>query len=328
MRLACVGCGDAAKAINLASRFVSGVEMTVFVDAARDRAESMADRHRGARAETDWRTLADDPAVDAVYVAVPHSLHREVVGELSAAGKPVLLEKPLAESVASGAELLSALPAGAKVGVNYQYRYDPKAWALVTAVRSGSVGSVHYISVDVPWYRTPAYFDHASWHAQAQVAGGGTLLTQGSHLLDIALLCAGSVPVAASGQTYRRQFVESEVEDLASGQLETSSGIPIFISSSMVSPPGFRASIAVYGSRGCIRYEGPGRASLRGYGVRVPRPVVFTQLHSYRASLSGFKKWVNGGELYRCTAGDAMPVLRAVDAIYRSAGSGARVVIE
>lgn len=333
MRMAVVGCGDAAMAMGLASRFVGGVKIVACVDPVRGRAVAYARRHRGARALGDWHDLVGATDVDFVYVSVPHNLHRPVTIGLARAGYPVLLEKPLAESPAAAEALLSEVPATVQVGVNYQYRYDIAAWALVEAVRSGRLGAVHYVSVDVPWYRTERYFRRASWHGKITVSGGGTLLTQGSHALDIALLCVGSTPVSVAGSTYRRMFGSSEVEDLAFAQVETAAGVPIAVTSSMVSLPGHPARISVYGSKGSVTWQGPERSALRAQGVRVPRPVSGSRLQPYRLSLAGFSRWLGSSgerdeDQYRCPASDALPVLRAVSAAYRSAKTGRREPVD
>lgn len=327
MRLSIVGCGDAAAAIALASHFVPGVRVVACVDRDRSRAERFAGRFRGSRVETEWVSLLRDETVDAVYVALPHNLHAEVATACAAARKAVLLEKPLSHDLASARHLLDSLPADHRVGVNYQYRYDPKAWALVSAARSGRLGELLYVTVDVPWHRGDDYFERSPWHGSREVAGGGTLLTQGSHALDVALQCIGSEPVAASGSTYRRRFDRHEVEDLAAAQVETAAGVPVFVVSSMVSRPGFPVSVRVFGRRGAGIYRGPARPSLRGHGVRLASPPVLSQLAAYRLSVGGFRAWVEGRERYRCPAEDAIAVLRAVHAVYESAAAGRRVEV-
>ena len=123
MMLAIVGCGDAAVTVGLASRFVPGLRVSACVDLDPERARIFSARFGGTRSGTDWRTLIGAGDVDAVYVAVPHSLHADLALGLAGEGTPVLLEKPLAENVESATRLLSGLTTGHHVGVNYQYRY-------------------------------------------------------------------------------------------------------------------------------------------------------------------------------------------------------------
>ena len=323
MRLGIVGCGDASLAIGLATRFVRRCSISVVCDVDGRRRERFA-RRFGATPVAEWQELLDGRLADAVYVAVPHDLHRELAAPLADAGLDVLLEKPLAATLAD-AGMLARGDAPGVVAVNYQYRFDPRVRALVGAARSGRLGEISHISVDVPWYRDEAYFRAAPWHASIQRAGGGTLLTQGSHALDVALLASGERPARACGRTYRRVHPAVEVEDLATGVVETESGLPIMITSSMVTRPQRRLSIAVHGSAGTVVYRGPSRPALRSRGVRVRAPFVLTQLHPYVASLAAFRDSHEGRPSAVCTAADALPVMRAVDALYRSAAEG-RVV--
>ncbi len=318
MRLAVVGCGDAARAVGLASRFVRRCRIVAAADPDARRRDRFARAH-GAAGYGDWREVLNAGNVDAVYVAVPHDLHRGIALAFADRGMGVLLEKPVAASLADSERLADEQPAGAKIAVNYQYRYDPLIARMLGA--ADRLGSLLYTQVIVPWYRSADYFREAAWHASAARSGGGTLLTQGSHGLDIAL-CVGGPPVRATARVFHRLHTSSETEDLASAIVETGSGAPVFITSSMVSRPGAQVSIAMYGSSGSLIYHGPQRARLRAYRVRVGRSIVLTQLHPYVASVAGFRDWVEGGPPHRCTVADALPVMRAIDGAYRSARTG------
>jgi predicted dehydrogenase len=291
------------------------------VDRNAPRAELLA-RKVGARTSADWRDLLSDSDLDAVYVALPNHLHGEVTAAAARAGKAVLIEKPLAQGVDAARALLSGLPTDAKVAVNYQYRYEARAWALVEAVRRGELGEVRYVSVDVPWCRREEYYTESPWHGNAEQSGGGSLLVQGSHALDLALCATDSDPVRVTARTYQRGRSEIEVEDIAFGVVECRSGVPIAFTSSACTCPERSTTILVVGSAGTIVYRGFGRSRLRARGVRVRSRRVFTQLHSYVASLKAFSDWVDGGAPHRVPASSALPVLQAVCGAYRSAESG------
>lgn len=325
MRLAIVGCGDAAQTIVLASRFLRGVRVSCVVDRDPERRERFARRLR-CEARADWRDLIGSDACDAVYIAIPHDAHEEVTSACVDAALPALLEKPIAATVDAGERMVGSLGPDSRVAVNYQYRYDPRAWRVVESVRGGVIGPVRYATVELPWYRGPDYFAAASWHASRARSGGGTLLTQGSHLLDLALHACGD-PRLAIGRTFRRVHSASDVEDLALGVVETTDGVPIQVLSSMVTSPSRPAGIRFVGERGTIEWHGPSRSRITARGVRVRRPVVWTELHAYVASLAAFQRWVAGGPAPRCEANGALPVLRAVDALYRSALEGRAVEI-
>lgn len=274
-----------------------------------------------AAPDADSSTPASIRGLDAVYLGVPHDLHLPLVRQTTEAGLAVLCEKPLAHTLEDAAEIARISESGAKIGINYQYRYDHAIYSLTEAVQNGTLGDIRYIRCNVPWCRTADYFGDGGWHAQQKRAGGGTLITQGSHLLDIALLCAGGTVTHASGQGFTEVFTATDVDDLFFGFLETSTGVKIQICSSMVAYPEQPVSIEVYGTRGTVTYYGPEKSRLVCSGVKVRRrkhPVRF--YHALGRSIEGFRRWVSGDDEYACPAPEALKVMTAVDMLYKSAG--------
>jgi predicted dehydrogenase len=240
-----------------------------------------------------------------------------------AAGKHILVEKPLTRSLEEGIELLGHLTQH-KVGVNYQYRYDKGCYALARAVQGGELGAIHSTRINIPWHRTQAYFDDATWHKTIAQAGGGTLITQGSHLLDVALWAVGEHPVSAMGYTASPGF-DVEVDTLTHGIVETSGGTLINISSSMVAATEQALSLEVYGESGTAIYRNHPIPSIKFFGVKVRKqhPPVWG-VHALHRSLVGYAKWVLEDKPYLIPAHESLPVLAAVDGIYRSSLSGKR----
>jgi len=330
--LAIAGCGDIATYTAGFARLGRGFRLVACCDPAAGRAAQFARRFRIPHVYAGiGEMLAAGTRPDALYLAVPHHLHRALALQAIAAGIPTLLEKPLAATLGDGLEIVRAAEAaGVKVGVNYQYRYDSGCYALARASQAGSLGEIHCARCNLPWHRDAAYFAGSPWHAQLATAGGGTLLTQGSHLLDVALWALGGRPTAALGATRRRAFTEVEVEDLALGIVEMAGGALVEICSSMVSRPEQGLSIEVYGSRGTALYSNRPWPHVRFRGVRATRQIPpFRGVHALQRSLAGFRAWIAdetpaGPRPYLTPAQEALPVLAAVDAIYRSSRSGRR----
>ena len=180
LNLAIVGCGDIARFMALVSKLVRQVRLAACCDVNEDRARAFARRQRITRVFSDYAELLETAPVEAVYVAVPHHLHYEMILAALQAGKSVLVEKPMTRTLAEGKQLIE-LAANRKVGVNYQYRYDGGCYPLARAIQSGALGRIHSIRINVPWHRNQSYFDGAAWHRTMALAGGGTLITQGSH---------------------------------------------------------------------------------------------------------------------------------------------------
>jgi predicted dehydrogenase len=323
LNLAIVGCGEIAGFTALVSRLVPQVRLTACCDVTAERAGTFARRHRIPHTYTDYAEMLGKADLDAVYLAVPHNLHYEMVLSAMEAGKPVFVEKPITRMLEEAKKLVETV-ASQKVGVNYQYRYDRGCYALGKAVQAGALGQVHSVRINVPWHRTRAYFAGAAWHKTIAQAGGGTLITQGSHFLDVALWALGENPVSAMGYIASPGF-EVEVDTLAHGIVETSRGALISITSSMVAASERAVTIECYGERGTALYQDLPLPSVKFVGVKARKELPPERgVHALQRSLAGFANWVLADKPYLTPARESLPVLAAVDGIYRSAKSGKR----
>jgi len=327
LNLAIVGCGDIAGYTAWVSKLVPQVRLSACSDVNPRRVQDFAKRHRIPQTFTDYAEMLEKGDFDAVYLAVPHNLHYEMILSAVGAGKPVFVEKPLTRTLSEGVKLVETV-VSTKVGVNYQYRYDSGCYALARAVQAGTLGQIHSIRINIPWHRTQSYFDGAPWHKTIAQAGGGTLITQGSHFLDLTLWTLGERPVSAVGCMASPGF-EVEVETLAHGILETQGGTLIGITSSMAAAREGAVTIEVYGERGTALYRDLPLPKVKFVGVKVrkERPLEWG-LHALQRSLTGFANWVLTDKPYLTPAHETLSVLAAVDGIYRSAKSGKRECIE
>lgn len=328
MRLILVGCGEIGRFVALGSRLNPRLSLTAVVDPSPEKAERLA---RGRVVATS--SLSDAISVgqaDAVYLGVPHDLHEPLFRQAAAAGLAVLCEKPLAHTRASGDLMLKVAAAHrVKLGVNYQYRYDPRLHRLARAVQAGALGELRLIRAVVPWERDDGYFQQAPWHASRERAGGGTLITQASHALDAALWVSGASAERAFAVTRQTRRAAGNVEDVAVGMLELAGGAVVEIAGTMSIHPEQPLSLEVYGSAGSAHYR-PGRP-LQAKGCRIPRyPAPAPGIHPLFRSLEGFRRWVEATSgkprprdtEYLTPAEEAWETLRVVDALYRSAAAG------
>lgn len=326
LELAVVGCGEIAGYAALVSKLIPQIRLAACCDVDSERAPAFARRHGIRQVFTDYADLLARGSFQALYLAVPHDLHSPMILQAVEAGKPVLVEKPLARSLSEGVEIVEAAARhSVKVGVNYQYRYDSGCYALARAVQSGRLGRVHSIRINVPWRRTQAYFDSAPWHKALSRSGGGTLLTQGSHFLDVALWALREPTVSAVGYAASPGF-QVEVETLAHGIIQTRGGTLVNIASTMVAAREQAAVIEVYGETGTAMYRDLPFSSVKFVGTRVkPERPPGWGLHALQRSLAGFARWILEEETFLIPAASALPVLAAVDAIYRAARDGLRM---
>ena len=322
--LAIVGCGEIGRWMALFGRLNRRIRLVACCDSQGPVAEACAARFRIPRAYDDYHALLETERLDAVYLAVPHDLHFEMVVAAIEAGIPVLVEKPIARTLDEGREIVRrAHAADVRVSVNYQYRYDSGCYALAQAARQGDLGELYYGRCNVPWHREAAYFEQGAWRGALARSGGGTLLTQGSHALDLLLWALDSSPRAATGLTAQPGFPGVEVETVALGTVELESGALIQVSSSMVARPEQAVTLELYGERGTALYSNQPwpHARFRGLRIRRARPPV-RGVHALQRSLEAFRAWVVDDRPYLIPAAEALPVLATVEALYRSARSG------
>jgi predicted dehydrogenase len=161
------------------------------------------------------------------------------------------------------------------------------------------------------------------------MAGGGTLITQGSHFLDIALWALGGEALSAAGYTAQRKFKDIEVEDVAQGIVEMKSGALVQITSSMAAAREQAATIEVYGNEGTAVYTDRPFLNLKLIGrkryLRQAPPV--RGVHALQRSLEAFAAWIQDGPPHLVTVKEALPVLAVVEAIYTAARTGQRTGI-
>lgn len=212
---------------------------------------------------TDLKHLLQSGCVEAVLVAVPHPLHAAVAIPCMEAGLHVLCEKPLAETV-SAADMMLATARAKEVafGVMFQRRGDPVVRQMIDFAQAGGLGRIIRSALVVSEFRPQHYFDSNSWGATWRGEGGGVLLNQASHLMDIFTHVAG-LPESLFARCETRQH-DIEVEDTAEALLRYAGGGSGHIFCSTVEPPG-GSGMEVVGDLGRATFR-DGRVTL----VRFP----------------------------------------------------------
>ena len=326
LRLGIVGCGDIAGYTAIFARLNRHISLPACCDISAESAQAFARRHKIPAYYTDYAEMLENQRLDAVYLAVPHHLHYPMAQAAVQAGVHIFMEKPITRTLPEAISLADlAERSHIRLGVNYQYRYDTGCHALAQAAQRGDLGVIHAARCNLPWRREADYFQQAGWHARLETAGGGTLLTQGSHLLDIVVWALGCRPANAIGAIARRKFKQVEVEDLAHGLVQMQDGALVQISSSMIAKPEQALTIELYGDQATARYSDRPwpHVHFKGRRIKSTAPPIFG-LHALQRSLEGFRAWVMEDRPYLTPAREAIPVLAVVEAIYRSAQTGCR----
>jgi predicted dehydrogenase len=199
--------------------------------------------------------ILQDSEVQAVIVATPPATHLEICQRCFAAGKHVLLEKPLEVNFERSGRLVElAEAAGLRLGLVLQHRYREASVALENILQEGRLGEVQAASVRIPWWRSQAYYNEPGRGTMAR-DGGGVLLTQAIHTLDLfrSLVGVRSVKSAVVRQTKLHQM---ETEDYVSALLVLGNGAPGDLMATTAMFSGFSETIEIIGTLGSARLSG------------------------------------------------------------------------
>ena len=228
MKTVLIGCGAISDNHLIALEKVPGVETVGLCDVVPDRAEEKRKKFApGARVFTDYKKMLDETEPDAVHIATPHHLHFEMACEALARGISVFLEKPICISDEEIDRLLAAeKESAAKVCVCFQNRLNPSTVAVRQLVKeSGGVASAR---ASVTWNRDEKYYRSEDWRGKRQTEGGGVLINQAIHELDLLIgFCGNPVSVAATTANHRHEGV-IDVEDTAELLVGFENGVTAF----------------------------------------------------------------------------------------------------
>jgi predicted dehydrogenase len=204
---------------------------------------------------TDIERALTDPDVEAVLLLTPPSSHLELGLKAIAAGKHLLVEKPVELTAARARTLVEAAAgAGRRLGVVFQHRFRHASRRAAELVGSWVLGSIAGAGVQVPWWRPQSYYDVPGRGTLAR-DGGGVLMTHAIHTLDLARALVGIEAVTAA-RVATTSLHRMETEDLAFALVTLASGAPGSIIATTAAYPGRAEQIDVIGSRGTLTLRG------------------------------------------------------------------------
>jgi len=214
IRLAVVGTKGVGQAHIRAIRSTSGCALAAICDIDQAEAEARS-RELGVPGYSDVGAMLAREKLDGLCICTPHWFHPEIALAAFESGANVLCEKPLAVTVEDGERMIAAARAAKKLlAVSFQYRTAPLNTKAREIVASGRLGEVQRTLVVSNWYRPEAYFRSAPWRGTWKGEGGGVLLNQAQHALDLVLWISGLVPERVTGETATLMH-KIEVEDRA-----------------------------------------------------------------------------------------------------------------
>lgn len=227
--------------------------LTAVADPREEAAAAFARSYGAETVYTDYRRLLDRKDIDAVLVAVPHDLHEEVCTAAFAAGKHVLLEKPVARTLEETDRIAQAAKASGKVLlVGHNERYIPANRKIKQLVDSGVLGRIFAAKTDhFQNFNPPA----ASWWRDADAVGGGCVIGSGIHRLDLLLWYLGDAQEVFAHEEYVPRRLSAEALCNASIRFQNQAVASFFCNWGIYEYP-YYESMDVYGEKGTIRCDG------------------------------------------------------------------------
>ncbi len=231
--------------------FVKGAELVAVCSRNETNLNSFADEFGVKQRFTDYRALIDSPNVDVVVVLVPTGLHREVALYASKAGKHLIIEKPLDVNLERADEILrECRKNNTKLGVIFQMRFGAVARHLKRVVESGAMGRIFLADAFDKSSRTSAYYNSASWRGTLELEGGGCLMTQSIHIVDLLQYLVG--PVRSVVGKVRTMVHDIEVEDTATALLQFENGAIGVLESTSSVRSALKSNLQLHGENGTI----------------------------------------------------------------------------
>ena len=175
---------------------------------------------------TDYRQMLDEVRPDAVHLCLPHYLHGPVAIDCMRAGADVLCEKPMDASLEAALRMKQVSEeTGKRLGIIFQNRYNAENEAIYAALQSGEMGKLISLRGEVCWKRDQAYYNSGAWRADYATAGGGVIINQAIHTLDLLRYFADSPVADVRATVSHHGDTDVEVEDTAEGLILFENGV-------------------------------------------------------------------------------------------------------
>lgn len=284
-----------------------------------------------AKAET-AATMVDDPSLDFIMLVTPPNARLEIIKACAAAGKPVLMEKPVERNLQAATELVDLCEAAnVPLGIMFQHRARPSAQAMRRLLERRETGPLHAVEISVPWWREQAYYDEPGRGTYAR-DGGGVLISQAIHTLDLALQFTG-LPATVQAMTATTGFHAMEAEDFVSAGIKFDNGAVGHVFASTASHPGRAEEIILHYAKVTVRLQSNqleitdqetgytdtvGASTTTGAGAD---PMAFTS-DWHRFMMENFADHLEKGAALHAPGRSALDVHRLIAAIEQSGREG------
>jgi UDP-N-acetyl-2-amino-2-deoxyglucuronate dehydrogenase len=254
LRFAIIGCGVIGPLHAQALASLPDAELVAVADHTTERAQRLAAQY-GARAYTDMDEMLASEQLDVVTICTPSGLHGEHACRAMRAGRHVIVEKPMEIRQEAIDEMLRVQQEqGVKLAVISQHRFDPAVRQVRGLIDDGAFGRLVLGHAQIPWWRSQAYYDSGDWRGTWRLDGGGILMNQSIHQIDLLQWMMGPVKsIAAYTDTLVHRM---ETEDVAVAILRFASGALGTITATTGAYPGLATRLEILGDKGSAVIEG------------------------------------------------------------------------
>jgi len=321
-RVAVIGLGSVAQLVHLPNLVkIKNAEITALAEINRSRLNSVADKYGIKKLYSDYKQLLTDTEIDAVIIATPTHLHKQMAIDCLNAGKDVLVEKPLARNSSEGIEIIEcAKKNNRKLMVGMNLRYRPDSMLIRSLIDAGEIGNPFYIKCS--WIRKQSSSE--KWFNKREEAGGGVILDLGVNLIDLALWLA-DYPKVISISTKNYCHNSKNLEDTSISLIRCENSVTINIEASWnLAEEKDTFYTNVYGTKGSIganpfkliKVLDDEQIDLGSTFVETPteafKKSYLNELKSFIGAIKGLNPVFSSGE-------EALQLLKIAESMYLSA---------
>lgn len=306
-------------------------KLVAIAAATEKRVKKLAEKYKVSY-YTNYKEMLEREDIDIVSVCVPSGYHSEIAVAAAEANKHVIVEKPIEVTLEKADRIINACKnKGIKLSVISQHRFDAGVVKLRRALEEGRFGRLILGSAYIKWYRSQEYYDSADWRGTWRLDGGGALINQAIHSIDLLQWIMGSVDsVYANVATLAHKI---EVEDVATALIKFKNGVLGVIEASTAVYPGLPEGLEIHGEKGTVILEG-GKVKRWEFvdkkeklieeremstGASDPGAIDLT---AHKAQIKDMIKAIKKDREPAVTGEEGRKVLEIILAIYRSAKTG------
>ena len=338
IHLGILGGGGISETHARAASEVPDVKLEAVCGQNPEKVKALAQRYGAPVAFTSVDTFLRHRPLDAVLIGSPSGLHAEQGIAAARAGLHVMTEKPIDVTTERADALIAACrEAGVKLGVFFQDRFAPDLVKLKRALDDGALGKPLLASARVKWWRPPEYYGRSRWRGKRALDGGGAVMNQGVHTVDLLLWLLGDVKRVFARQ--RTALHSIEVEDVLVATLEFASGALATFEATTAAFPGYPRQLELSGSEGTVvvqqdrilsadlRTKHPDLAGGEANTNLAASSPIVSDVRGHRAALEDFLRALQEGGEPRCNGAEGRRSVALVEAMYRSAETDQPVVL-